>query len=139
MSSEVQLRTGESPADREPDGDDLVVVPVRHPLRWVAVAVLAVLLAMLVHSLVVNPAWRWSYVRGYFTDAQIMNGIVVTLELTGLAAPFGRTDAPEGLAASLAAMPLALWLVLPALPFLAAAIGWLTAHGTVRRWLRRLP
>lgn len=61
------------------------------------------------------------------------------VELTGLAAPFSGVDAPEGIAGSLAALPLTIWLSLPALPLLAAAIGWLTAHGTVRRWLRRLP
>lgn len=76
-------------ADPAPPAEELVVVPVRHPLRWVAVAVLAVLAAMLVHSLVVNPAWQWSYVQGYFTDSQILRGIVVTLELTGLSMLIG--------------------------------------------------
>jgi polar amino acid transport system permease protein len=64
---------------------DLQVVPVRHPGRWVAVAVIAVLAAMLVHSLVVNPNWKWDFVRGYFTYPAILSGIVVTLELTALA------------------------------------------------------
>ncbi len=59
--------------------------------------------------------------------------------LTGLAAPFSGESAPNGIAASLAAIPASLWMALPALPLLAAAIGWLTAQGTVRRWLRRLP
>ena len=40
---------------------------------------------------------------------------------------------------ALAALPLALWLALPGLPAAAAAIGFLTAQGTVRWWLRRLP
>ncbi len=38
-----------------------------------------------------------------------------------------------------AALPAALWLTLPGLPAAAAAIGFLTAQATVRRWLRRLP
>ncbi|GAC1348209.1 MAG: ABC transporter permease [Acetobacteraceae bacterium] len=59
--------------------------------------------------------------------------------LTGLAAPFGGGDVPDGPAALLAAMPTTLWLALPALPLSAGAIAWLTAQGTVRRWLRRLP
>lgn len=59
--------------------------------------------------------------------------------LTGLAAPFSGGPAPEGIVAALAALPVSLWLALPLLPLVAAAIGWLTAHGTVRRWLRRLP
>ena len=65
--------------------------------------------------------------------------VPVLLGLAGLAAPF--TGQPEGSgAAGLAqALPPALWLSLPALPATAAAIGWVTAQATVRRWLRRLP
>ncbi len=36
-------------------------------------------------------------------------------------------------------VPGALWLCLPALPVGSALLGWLTAQGTVRRWLRGLP
>lgn len=68
---------------------ELRVVPVRHPGRWVAMAVIALLLAMLVHSLVVNPNWQWAYVQGYFTYGAILGGIVVTLELTVLAMVLG--------------------------------------------------
>ena len=63
----------------------------------------------------------------------------VLASLTDLAAPFGSGATPDGVVAILLAMPISLWLALPALPLLAAWIGWLTAHGTVRRWLRRLP
>jgi cell division transport system permease protein len=67
----------------------------------------------------------------------------VLLLLARLAAPFGvsRPEAiadPSGLAL-LAALPAPLWAALPALPLAAAAIGFVTAQGTVRRWLRRLP
>jgi cell division transport system permease protein len=67
----------------------------------------------------------------------------VLLVLARLAAPFaaarpGEVADPAGLAL-LAGLPGPLWLALPALPVAAAAIGFLTAHGTVRRWLRRLP
>jgi polar amino acid transport system permease protein len=80
--------TTEAPA-AGPAAEDLRVVPVRHPGRWVAVAVLAVLAAMLVNSLVRNPRWEWDYVRGYFTYEAILRGIVVTLELTVLAMAIG--------------------------------------------------
>ncbi len=53
--------------------------------------------------------------------------------LTWLAAPFARD---RGMRAVLAP---ALWMLLPALPLAAAAIGFVTAQTTVRRWLRRLP
>ncbi len=63
----------------------------------------------------------------------------VLLGLTGLAAPFGGSDAPSGLAGVLAAMPPVLWAGLAALPLIAASVGWVTAQTTVRQWLRRLP
>ena len=62
------------------------------------------------------------------------------LTLANLAAPFAGS-APDVTSPTdvLAALPAALWLTLPGLPAAAAAIGFLTAQGTVRRWLRRLP
>ncbi len=56
--------------------------------------------------------------------------------LSGLARPLTGQDGPASLAD---ALPGGLWLTLPLLPVAAAGIGWLTAQGTVRRWLRRLP
>ena len=44
-------------------------VPVRHPGRWVAVAVIVVLVAMLVHSFLTNPNFQWDVVGQYlFSD-----------------------------------------------------------------------
>jgi cell division transport system permease protein len=64
----------------------------------------------------------------------------VLLTLAILAAPFaGAATAPDSPADALAALPLALWMALPGLPAAAAAIGFITAQGTVRWWLRRLP
>lgn len=63
----------------------------------------------------------------------------VLLGLVGLAAPFGGGAPPDGVAGLAAAMPASLWLGLPAIPPIAAVIGWVTAQATVRRWLRRLP
>lgn len=39
--------------------EPIQAVPVRHPGRWVAVAVIGVLVAMLVHLLVKNTAFKW--------------------------------------------------------------------------------
>lgn len=63
----------------------------------------------------------------------------VLLGLAMLAAPFTGQGEGNGAAEIAAALPPALWLSLPALPMIAAVIGWVTAQGTVRRWLRRLP
>ncbi len=62
----------------------------------------------------------------------------VLLGLANLAAPFANPQ-PDKEADLLAALPAVLWLALPGLPAAASVIGFLTAHGTVRRWLRRLP
>ena len=62
----------------------------------------------------------------------------VLLGLTGLTAPFAGGTAYDE-AGLIGAMPIVLWVGLPALPLLAGAIGWLTAQVTVRRWLQRLP
>lgn len=63
----------------------------------------------------------------------------VLVGLAGLAAPFTGQPEQAGAVVPVTALPTELWLSLPALPMIAAAIGWLTAQGTVRRWLRRLP
>ncbi len=64
----------------------------------------------------------------------------VLLTLASLAAPFaGGSEEPLTPTGILAALPGELWLTLPGLPAAAAAIGFVTAQGTVRRWLRRLP
>lgn len=36
-------------------------VPVRHPGRWVAAGVILVLIAMFVHMLVTNEAFKWEF------------------------------------------------------------------------------
>jgi cell division transport system permease protein len=65
----------------------------------------------------------------------------VLLTLARMAAPFTGDGGVAGdtLRDALAALPASLWLALPCLPAGAAAIGFTTAQGAVRRWLRRLP
>ena len=84
-------------------------------------------------------AQRATVLAGIGAGIGALAALPVLAGLTGLAAPFANADAPDGIAGALAAVPVALWLSVICLPPLAAAIGWLTAHRTVRRWLRRLP
>jgi len=65
----------------------------------------------------------------------------ILLTLAQMAAPFGAQPLSSGNPAqdALLALPPALWFALPCLPASAAAIGYITAHSAVRRWLRRLP
>ena len=64
-------------------------VPLRHPGRWVAVAVLAVLAAMLVHTILTNDGFRWDVVGRYLFSAPILNGLANTLLLTVLSMVIG--------------------------------------------------
>src|SRR4051794_26596402 len=65
-------------------------VPVRHPGRWLTVAVLAVLTAMFVHMLVTNDQFRWSFIftsyepgkRGVMFTGPVLDGLRGTLLLT---------------------------------------------------------
>ncbi|MFJ9409849.1 amino acid ABC transporter permease [Streptomyces sp. NPDC101393] len=83
-----ELRTSQRPrppeaADRAADDPaDLKVVPVRHPWRWVAVAVTAVLIAQFVHGLVTNPAWEWQVFAEFFTAGTVLQAVWITLQLT---------------------------------------------------------
>ncbi|MEH0974284.1 amino acid ABC transporter permease [Micromonospora sp. CPCC 205546] len=56
-------------------------VPVRHPGRWVAVAVIGVLVAMFVHLLVTNKAFNWSFMVDEMFRPPIMEGVRGSLAL----------------------------------------------------------
>ncbi|MGA5761963.1 amino acid ABC transporter permease [Nonomuraea bangladeshensis] len=64
-------------------------VPLRHPWWWVGGAVLVLLIVAFVHLLVTNENLRWSVVLEYLFDAEIMRGLLTTLELTVLAMVIG--------------------------------------------------
>ncbi|MEU2666759.1 amino acid ABC transporter permease [Micromonospora sp. NPDC007220] len=56
-------------------------VPVRHPGRWVAVAVIGVLVAMFVHLLVTNKAFNWSFMIDEMFRPPIVEGLRGTIAL----------------------------------------------------------
>jgi polar amino acid transport system permease protein len=57
-------------------------VPVRHPGRWIAAAVVLVFAVALVRSAVTNPRFEWDIVGDYFLSSDVLHGLLVTLELT---------------------------------------------------------
>ena len=65
------------------------IVRRRPYLQWVALGVLAVLLAMLGHTLVVNDRFGWPVVADFFFSEQILQGLQRTLWLTVLAMLIG--------------------------------------------------
>ncbi len=64
-------------------------IPVRHPGRWIIVAVLAVLTAMLVHTVLTNEGFGWPVVGRYLFSGPILNGLSNTLLLTVLSMVIG--------------------------------------------------
>ena len=64
-------------------------VPVRHPGRWVGVAVIVVLVAMLVHSFLTNPNFEWDVVGQYLFSDPVLRGLRNTLILTVLSMAIG--------------------------------------------------
>ncbi|HEX4248420.1 MAG TPA: amino acid ABC transporter permease [Pseudonocardia sp.] len=64
-------------------------VPVRRPGRWVAVAVLAVLAAMLVNAIFTNPRFAWPVVGEFIFSSVVLGGLKNTLILTVLAMAIG--------------------------------------------------
>ncbi|HEV2347177.1 MAG TPA: amino acid ABC transporter permease [Actinocrinis sp.] len=64
-------------------------VPVRHPGRWVAAVVIAVLVAMLAHNLATNTNWNGWIIRQYLFNDQVLHGVVATLWLTVIAMAVG--------------------------------------------------
>jgi polar amino acid transport system permease protein len=104
----------ESPTSSGTRPADIKAIPVRHPGRWVAVAVLVVLAAMLVHSMVFSRVARgfkevngvqvlkdghpvpiletrygWGVVGDYLFSRLVFEGVYVTLELTLIAMVVG--------------------------------------------------
>jgi len=64
--------------------------PVRHPWRWVAIAVIAVLAAMLANLIFTNDAFDWSFVFQAMTQTPVLRGLYLgTLLTTVLAMAVG--------------------------------------------------
>ena len=73
----------------EPPPDEMKTVPLRHPGRWVAAALVFVGVGMLVHSVATNPHYEWDVVGKNLFKQVIFEGILRTLELTVIAMVIG--------------------------------------------------
>jgi polar amino acid transport system permease protein len=65
------------------------VLPLRHPGRWLATAVVLVLLAQAVHGLVTNRFYQWGRFGYWFARPVIIDGLGITLEVTAYSAVLG--------------------------------------------------
>jgi len=69
--------------------EEIRAVPVRHPGRWVAAALILLFGASLVHSVATNKRLEWHVVGQFLFDQRILEGVVLTLELTVSAMTLG--------------------------------------------------
>jgi polar amino acid transport system permease protein len=83
---------------RDQRGDELTpeaapeaikAVPVRHPGRWVAAAVVLAFAAQLAYSVATNPRFGWDTVGDFLFSSRILDGLRLTLELTVVAMAVG--------------------------------------------------
>jgi polar amino acid transport system permease protein len=65
------------------------VIPLRHPGRWIATAVVLVVLAQVGHGLVTNPFYQWDRFGYWFLRPVILDGLLITLEVTAWSAVLG--------------------------------------------------
>ncbi|MFF8377397.1 amino acid ABC transporter permease [Streptomyces sp. NPDC015661] len=65
------------------------IVPTRRTGQWAAAAVVLVLLALALVSVVRNKAFQWDVVAEYFTSASVLRGLGLTLWLTALVMVLG--------------------------------------------------
>ena len=107
-----------SPSEASPSSRaaaDLKVVPLRHPWRWAAVALVTVLMALLLRAIVDNPHLQWPVVASYLLNPIILRGLGLTVMLTVLIMFF----------ASLVGMVVALMMLSPSRMLSAPAAGFI--------------
>src|SRR3954452_614 len=69
--------------------EQIKAVPVRHRGRWIAAAVIAVLIAMFVHMLVTNDVFQWGFMWDNMFAPPVLRGARTTLIMTILAMVLG--------------------------------------------------
>ncbi len=62
---------------------------MRRPGRWIVAAIVLVIAASIVRSIVTNPHFQWHVVGQYLFTSRVLHGVLVTLELTVLSMIIG--------------------------------------------------
>jgi polar amino acid transport system permease protein len=83
------VSTSELSGERTERPDDIKAVPVRHPGRWIAAAIVLIIAASLIRSVIDNPRFEWHLVGQYLFDSRVLHGVVVTIRLTVIAMVMG--------------------------------------------------
>ena len=69
--------------------DAIRAVPVRHYGRWIGAAIVLLIVAALLRSMVTNSRFQWNVVGDYLFDSRVLAGVLLTLELTLLGMVIG--------------------------------------------------
>jgi polar amino acid transport system permease protein len=83
-----------APAPAAPGGtavEPIKAIPVRHPGRWIATAVVLFFSAIFLFAVATSPNFHWDVVRQYFTIPSVLHGVVLTIELTIISMVIGVT------------------------------------------------
>jgi polar amino acid transport system permease protein len=87
------VETSELTETRTGRPEDIKAVPVRRPGRWIAAAIVLLVIASIIRSVVTNTGpnkgFQWATVGDYLFDSRILHGVTVTLELTALSMVIG--------------------------------------------------
>src|ERR1017187_2162870 len=76
-------------SDPQPAAEDIKAVPVRHPGRWIASALVLLVAVSIAHSMATNKRFGWHDVAHFLFDPRITAGVVATIELTLAAQALG--------------------------------------------------
>jgi len=85
--AEPRAATNETTRTEPPE--EIQAVPVRHPGRWIAAAIVVVFAVAIIRSIATNDNFEWGVVGDYLFNGQILDGLVLTLELTVLSMVIG--------------------------------------------------
>ena len=69
--------------------EEIKAVPVRHPGRWIAAAIILLFVAAAVRSIVTSQGFQWHVVGHYLFDSRILRGVLATIYLTALCQGIG--------------------------------------------------
>jgi polar amino acid transport system permease protein len=83
------VSTSELKEERTGRPEDIEAVPVRHPGRWIAAAVILLFAAAGIRSIVTANGFQWYWVGHYLFDSGILHGVWVTIYLTVLCQVIG--------------------------------------------------
>jgi polar amino acid transport system permease protein len=72
-----------------PRPEAIKAIALRHPWRWVSAVIVLALAVAVVSTVATAPNLRWDVVTYWLTQPSILNGLLVTLELTAIAMAIG--------------------------------------------------